>query len=141
MFKLNKKAAILLILLVGLIISLFAQTVYGEYGEDNDYRKNEIVLRGKVIDVQDFQSESDYIMLEQRVEVEVTSGEYQGEVFTVKNTLMDHYYDFYLEEGQEILLLAELEDGLIGNVYFKEMVRDKYLYYFIGIFIFLLLVN
>lgn len=139
MFKLNKKAAILLILLVGLIISLFAQTVYGEYGEHNDYRKNEIVLRGKVIDVQDFQSESDYIMLEQRVEVEVTSGEYQGEVFTVKNTLMDHYYDFYLEEGQEILLLAELEDGLIGNVYFKEMVRDKYLYYFIGIFIFLLL--
>jgi len=139
MFKLNKKAAILLILLVGLIISLFAQTVYGEYGEHNDYRKNEIVLRGKVIDVQDEESESDYIMLEQRVEVEVTSGEYQGEVFTVKNTLMDHYYDFYLEEGQEILLLAELEDGLIGNVYFKEVVRDKYLYYFIGIFIFLLL--
>ncbi len=139
MFKLNKKAAILLILLVGFMISLFAQTVYGEYGEHNDYRENEIVLRGKVTGVQDEESESDYIMLEQRLEVEVTSGEYQGEVFTVKNTLMDHYYDFYLEEGQEILLLAELEDGLIGNVYFKEVVRDKYIYYFIGIFIFLLL--
>ncbi len=133
MLGVHKKVVIIIILMVCLIVLFPSRAAY------SDYRAKEITLRGVVIDVQDFQPESDFVMLEQVAEVEVTSGEYQGEVFTVENTLMDHYYDFYLEEGREILLLAELEDGLIRNVYFQEVVRDKYMYYLLGIFVFLLL--
>lgn len=100
----------------------------------------ELVLRGRVISVKDMTPAADYVMLEQVAEVVVTGGEYRGEVFTIENILLDHpYYDIYLTEGQEILLLAGREGGEVTQVYLKEVMRDRYLYYLGGLFVLMLL--
>lgn len=123
-----------LALLLVVIPILFPAGVYG-YQE-----REEVIFRGKVKEVEEFQQpDSDYVTLEQVAQVEVTSGEFRGEVFTVENYLMDNpAYDIFLEEGREVLLLAEMEDGRIREVFLKEMVRDKYLYYLTGFFVLLL---
>lgn len=101
---------------------------------------DEKVLRGKVTAVEDTVPAIDFMVLEQIVEVIVISGEHKGQVFTIENALMgDPYYDVYLERGQEILLLAEMEEGRIKEVYLQEVVRDKYIYYLTAFFIALLL--
>ncbi|RQD72752.1 MAG: YibE/F family protein [Candidatus Syntrophonatronum acetioxidans] len=132
--RVNKKRIIMFFLLAVFIMVSLPPGVSG-YQE-----REEIVLRGRVIEAQEFQPEEDYVLMEQVARVEVTSGELKGEVFTVDNYIMDHPgYDMYLEEGREVLLLAEKEDGLVREVFLKDMVRDKYLYYLTGFFALLLI--
>ncbi len=96
----------------------------------------EKVLRGKVTGVEDTVPTLDFAVLEQTVQVMVTSGEYKGQEFTVENVLMGNPgYDVYLEQGQEILLIAEMEGENIQGIYFKDVVRDKYIYYLIALFV------
>lgn len=130
----KKKGIHILLFLVVLMILTSPSRAYS-YQE-----REEIVMRGRVIEVQDFQPDSEYVLLEQAARVEVTSGDFQGEIFTLENYIMDHpAYDMYLEEDREVLLLAEKEDGVVKEVFLKEIVRDKYLYYLTGFFALLLL--
>ncbi len=134
MFGWDKGRYILIFSLVFLFVLGCSQAAY------SFEQYEELVLRGRVTAVQDIAPTADYITLEQSVEVKVTSGEYRGQVFTIENVLMGHpYFDVYLEQGQDILLLAEMEEGNIQAIYFQEVVRDKYIYYLIAIFIVLLL--
>ncbi len=129
--KITYTAGILIIFL----LMLFSSTALGSSYTD------EIVLRGKVIDVEETVPSSQFVILEQVVEVEVTSrGYYNGSVFTIENVLMDNpHLDIYLEEGKEVLLLAELENGSIKGVYLQEVVRDKFLYYLTAFFLAILI--
>ncbi len=77
----------------------------------------------------------------QEVTLEVTSGEFEGEVFEVDNILMGNpVFDIVVEEGDRVLIGIEETEGSIEEIYIKEYVRDTYLYLIIGLFLVLLVV-
>ena len=78
-----------LFLLVMLLLAGPALAVAPAFGEGSDT----VLLRGRIISVENMDPEDevrDFVQMEQLAIVEITTGEYRGETFTILNALMGH---------------------------------------------------
>lgn len=118
-----------LFLLVMLLLAGPALAVAPAFGEGSDT----VLLRGRIISVENMDPEDevrDFVQMEQLAIVEITTGEYRGETFTILNALMGHpLFDLYLTEGRRVILWGEVDQaGNLQQVYLQDYVRDIYLY-------------
>ena len=107
-------------------------------GEAPDYN----YYRGRVIIVEDFETEGRMATVEQRAQVRITSGPHQGETVAVKNQYNQDnpYLNIYLEEGSEVILVADEVGGELRDVHLQDVARDRGLFYLLGVFVLLLLI-
>ncbi|MCK8816830.1 YibE/F family protein [Natroniella sulfidigena] len=106
--------------------------------------QGEVYYRGRVVLVQDVETDDEFSteeQINQRARVVITTGPHQDEVIDVDNTYQEghYYYNLYLEEDMEVILVAMEEDSLEG-IYLYDLARDKSLLYLAVIFIVCLLV-
>ena len=101
----------------------------------------ETFFRGRVVSVTDFDTTHVFGSLEQEAEVKITGGPFKGQTVRVRNVYDedDPYLNVYLEGKDEILLVGTVADGRLQTVDVHDVVRDRGLYYLLGIFVILLL--
>ena len=101
----------------------------------------ETFFRGRVVSVTDFDATHIFGSMEQEAEVKITGGPFKGKTVRVRNVYSedDPYLNVYLEENDEILLVGTVADGRLQTVDVHDVVRDRGLYYLLGIFVVLLL--
>ena len=108
---------------------------------DEDSIEEEKYFRAEVLTVRELESEDDYFEFVQKSEVVITRGEHRGEIFTIENPYReDHYYfNLYLEEGMDVILLGEEDNGQLNQVYLHDVSREKAILYLFLIFVVLLI--
>lgn len=102
--------------------------------------------RGKVLEIvsEDRQGIEGYsdgeTMTFQMVKVLVKDGEYEGQELLIQNVLDDRLaYNINVDVGDEVMLVYDYdENGELMQAYISDLVRDKYLYWVIGLFVLLL---
>ena len=112
-----------------------------QFGQQVAPEVEEEYLRGRIVDLTTEENPDEYLSLRQMLEVEVTSGEFSGEVITAEHAVMENniYGDERLEEGQRIILQAYTGDGEIVEAYFHDLARERGLIY-LGIITLLVLI-
>lgn len=129
-------------ILVTVAIPVGAQSE-GEQFEQEHFPE-EHFYRGRVLEVHETDEDEHeyYTIVEQEVLVRLTSGPYRGETITILNTYFadDPVYDFFIEEGQEVIVVTIGEEGSFDQAYVQDMARDRGVYYLIGVFLIALLV-
>ncbi|WP_035571582.1 YibE/F family protein [Halonatronum saccharophilum] len=105
------------------------------YGRSDEY------YRGRVVSVESKESELDFIELEQRAEIVIRSGPYRGETVIVDNLYAKNnmYIDVLLEEGMDVILMATVEDGRLGQVNIYDVSRERGVLYLTILFLALML--
>lgn len=75
-----------------------------------------------------------------KVQVEVISGSHKGEILTLDNMVNDKtFHESIAHKGSEVLInIDENNDGSIKSAYIYEIVRYKYIYILLAVFIVLL---
>lgn len=74
-------------------------------------------------------------IIEQNVEVRITSGERKGEIITAKNSLSGtHGMDIELKPGDRVIVYCAVQDNEIQESYIAERVRAPILKYFVLFF-------
>ncbi|TYQ18028.1 UNVERIFIED_CONTAM: putative membrane protein [Acetivibrio alkalicellulosi] len=107
--------------------------------------------RGKVIQILNYDQntrqtdEKKNLYESYLVEVKILDGQYSGEVVNAEYTINTGYIEkkeaILFNPGDEVLIyLEDTYDGKIVNAYISGPVRDKYLLYLVGVFVFFLLV-
>lgn len=125
--------AVLLINLIFFNASALAST--GELPKEKYLEKDfkEETYRGKVLGVEEkVPTQTKDAMVEKRqiVQVEITKGPHQGEVFQIENDLLgDNFYDIKVDTGDHLKLRAEYSGEELENLYIQDFVRDTYIYY------------
>lgn len=131
----------LVLVLIGLAVltgSVYAQSEeVPEEDWGNEYDTE--VVRGKVLDVSEFEPVEDdwFFTGRQVVTVEITEGRFQGHIQDIENMFTGiPYRDLELKKGNQVLLLLELDEGLLHNVNLYDVARDSYLYIALVVFVF-----
>jgi uncharacterized membrane protein len=104
-----------------------------------------VVVRGKIMEIVDVPVDVEkyggIVTDVQTVMVEVTEGDFKGEVLTLEHSLSGNpAYDFYLNKGDRVLLWIETDNGELVSAYISEIVRDHYLLYLTVFFILALII-
>ncbi|MFW5790491.1 MAG: YibE/F family protein [Bacillota bacterium] len=112
-----------------------------QFGQQPAPDANEEYLRGRIVDLTTEENPDEYLSLRQMLEVEISSGEFAGEVIKAEHAVMENtiYGDQRLEEGQRIILQAYIEDGEVADAYFYDLARERGLLY-LGVLTLLVLV-
>lgn len=112
-----------------------------QFGQQVAPDVEEKYLRGRIVDLTTEENPDEYLSLRQMLEVEITSGEFAGEVITAEHAIMENniYGDERLEAGQRIILQAYTGDGEIVEAYFHDLARERGLIY-LGIITLLVLI-
>ncbi len=115
----------------------------GEAPFEEDADIEEHYYRARVLEVQETREDHHdyYTAIEQEVLVKLTSGPFEGKELEILNTFFegDPVYDFILEEGQEVIVVALGEEGSFDQVYVQDLARDRGVYYLLGVFVLVLL--
>ncbi|MBS4024120.1 MAG: YibE/F family protein [Clostridia bacterium] len=103
------------------------------------------IVRGKILEIMDVPMDVEqygsFVKDVQTVVVEITQGDFKGEVLTLDHVLSGNLaYDFYLDEGDLVLLWIETVDGDLVSAYVSEIVRDRYLSYLTIFFVLVLVI-
>ncbi len=110
---------------------------------ENDPDHEEHYYRARVLKVEEAREDQHdyYTVIEQEVVVELTSGPFEGKELEILNTFFegDPVYDFVLEEGQEVIVVALGEEGSFEQVHVQDLARDRGVYYLLGVFALVLL--
>ncbi|HOC06456.1 MAG: YibE/F family protein [Bacillota bacterium] len=134
-----KKASLLALLLVGTLL-LGAASAYSSQ-ENNEDRVDEhpsVIVRAKVLAVSPYEEIKDdwYYNGKQQVVVEVMRGRFQGQTYEIDNYFTGiSYQDMPIKEGDQVLLLMELDGSRVLSVQLYEYGRDRYLYILLGLFV------
>jgi len=109
--------------------------------EDHDYEEHYYRARVLRVDQTRIDEQEYFTTIEQEVLVELTSGPYEGREIEILNTFFegDPVYDFVLEAGQEVIVVALGEEGDFEQVYVQDLARDRGVYYLLGAFVLVLL--
>ncbi|OPL15078.1 MAG: hypothetical protein AVO34_00795 [Firmicutes bacterium ML8_F2] len=149
-----QKKQLLILITIFLAIVFIAQPVfavekdfgYEEYEGylEEEFMEEEHFYRAQILKIEETETQENeyYSMVEQKVSVVLTGGPCRGEIITITNTYFagDPVYDFLLEEGQEVIVVAFGEEGNFEEAYVQDIARDRGVYYLIGIFVLALLV-
>ncbi|MDD4657995.1 MAG: hypothetical protein PHW26_03005, partial [Eubacteriales bacterium] len=98
-----------------------------------------VIARAKVLEVSAYEEIKDdwFFTGRQKVTVKIMTGRFQGYIEEIENNFTGvSYRDLPLKEGDQVLLLLELDGGRLHSVSLYEFGRDRYLYILIGVFIF-----
>ncbi|MFO8192121.1 MAG: YibE/F family protein [Bacillota bacterium] len=146
----QKKQLLVLIILFFAVVFLTRPVLaveedYGYEGYmEEEFMEEEHFYRAQILKIEETETQEHeyYSMVEQKVSVVLTGGPYRGEIITITNTYFagDPVYDFLLEEGQEVIVVAFGEEGNFEEAYVQDIARDRGVYYLIGIFVLALLV-
>lgn len=128
------------------MIFSFQSESYGDQYYEDELQSD--TVRGRVIAILEGEAPKGgeeqydgYDIFTQTAQVEITSGKFSGEVVRVEHSLSGNpAYDFYIDEGDEVLLWVETRDDQLVNVYVSDLARDNILMYLTGIFVVMLLV-
>ena len=112
-----------------------------QFGQQVAPDVEEEFLRGRIVDLTTEENPDEYLSLRQMLEVEISSGEFAGEVITAEHAIMENniHGDERLEVGQRIILQAYTGDGEIVEAYFHNLARERGLIY-LGILTLLILI-
>lgn len=114
----------------------------GALAQESD-SSQEHFYRGRVLSIQETEEQQHeyFTVIEQEVVVRLTSGPYKGKMITIINTFFagDPVYDFFLTEGQEVIVVTIGEEGSFEQAYVQDLARDRGVYYLVGIFMLVLL--
>jgi len=101
--------------------------------------EEEHYYRGRVVEITETREDDQqyFTAIEQELVVELTSGPYRGEKIDIINTYFagDPVYDFLVEEGQEVIVVAFGEEGDFSEAYVHDLARDRGVYYLVGLFL------
>ncbi len=100
--------------------------------QEHYYRARVVGINETRVDEHDY-----YTVVEQEIVTRISGGEYAGKEIEITNTFFegDPVYDFILEEGQEVIVVALGEEGDFAQVYVQDMARDRGLYYLLAVFV------
>lgn len=141
-----KNRTVLIIILAVLLLSLSLSVSAYEGEEEYEEEFEEVITTGRVLEItepiaDDSLSEYGIPIVVQKVEVEVLSGIFKGEILDIEHNLSnDPAYDIVVEEGDKVELYIETEDDQIVAAYISNLVRNVYVYYLVGALIILLLI-
>ncbi len=135
------------IILTAAVLTTLAATVGAQFEEEQFepvHFEEEHFYRARVLEVHETSADEHdyYTIIEQEVLVRLTSGPYRGETITITNTYFagDPVYDFFIEEGQEVIVVALGEEGNFEQAFVQDLARDRGVYYLIAVFLIGLLV-
>lgn len=134
-----KKAPRLALFLIGILL-LGSASAYNnqEYDEDWVEEYPTVLARAKVLAVSAYEEIKDdwYYTGRQQLTVEIMRGRFQGHIYGIDNYFSGiSYQDMPVKEGDQVLLLLELDGTRVHSVNLYEYGRDRYLYILIGLFI------
>lgn len=97
--------------------------------------------RAKVIKVEALEPpESDFIVGMENVTVEITHGQYKGEILVIENAQSGNpAYDLYAQVGDQVVLLLEVTASGIQSAYIEDYYRLNIIYILGAVFIGLIL--
>ena len=131
------------IILVILLFMIIAVTPAMAAVEEPVYAE-EHFFRARVLEVREAEEQQHeyFTAMEQEVVVELTSGPFRGEILTIYNSFFagDPVYDFVLEAGQKVIVVAIGDEGTFDQVYVQDLARDQGVFYLIAVFMIALLV-
>ncbi len=132
-----------LVILVGILLSTVVIITSGFFSSQTP-DQNYDVVHGKILSVNNQQlSEDPYIsgirIGRQYLQVEMTSGEYKGNVFEVQNT-MSRFFNYYAEEGMDMLFTVRVEEGGDYRVEMYGYSRGGFVYGLLALFFAVLIV-
>ena len=133
---------IALILLFSVLFSGIGWAAQGEMDDDLWEPEETNIVRGKIVDLAEIEDiEDDWFFVgRQIVTVEITSGRFKGQVSEIENLLTGiEYRDLDLRAGEEILLFLELDGSNLVSVNIYDVVRDRYIYILLAVFIVMVL--
>ncbi|KAB3539081.1 YibE/F family protein [Alkaliphilus pronyensis] len=125
------------------IIIMIITILFTGFSYSADTTQEEMITeRGKVIAVDEVDTEesAEDFLESKLVTIEVLSGKYEGQQFTIKHYLSGSYgYDLPVKAGDRVLIVVEeLEDSV--EVYIADYIRDTYVFGVIALFIALLVI-
>lgn len=134
-----KKAPWLALLLTGILL-LGSASAYNNQENDEDWVEEytSVIARAKVLAVSEYEEIKDdwYYTGRQQVTVEIMRGRFQGHIFETDNYFTGiAYQDMPVKEGDQVLLILELDGARVHSVNLYEYGRDRYLYILVGLFI------
>ena len=149
----NRLKKILYIFIVIILVGLLAipglavdETAGDQLGSDQFGQQvapdvKQEYLRGRIVELTTEENPDEYLSLRQMLEVEISSGEFAGEIITAEHAIMENsvYGDQRLEAGQRIILQAYIGDGEVAEAYFYDLARERGLIY-LGILTLLVLI-
>ncbi|SCX95164.1 YibE/F family protein [Alkaliphilus peptidifermentans] len=122
----------LIVLIIAILLTGFS------YGADS--AEDEMITeRGKVIYVEEV--EADGFLEGSLVTIEVLSGKYKGEQYTINHYITGSFaYDLPVKPGDKVLLIVEEYEDNSVDIYIADYIRDTYVFSVIGIFMILLII-
>lgn len=136
------KLSVIIFLALALLVAAVPLPAAANSGWEHEDLE-EHFYRGRVLEVRDtLEEEHDYFtVIEQEVLVRLTSGPFRGEEIIIYNSYFagDPVYDFFLEEGKEVIVVTIGEEGSFEQAHVQDLARDRGVYYLIAVFLVLLL--
>jgi uncharacterized membrane protein len=132
----NLISVVLLIIVVGVLYFLPSLFFEGKNNERKVQTSTEDdLVRSKVLKIkvdekyEDPMSNGQSYAYVQMMDIKILSGDHKGKIITAENTTSDMMlYKLIVKEGDEILVLLELDDsGQAKKAFVHDVVRDKYL--------------
>ncbi len=140
-----------MLLLIISIILVFSVYVYGENTDEIDNIEgmeedivNPIVERAIILEVGEIEAAEDNRDIfgeNQKIKLEVISGEYKGKIFEIEHGISGNpSFDVIVKNGDKVIIgIEEHEEGNL-EVYIMQHFRQNYILYLVILFILLLIV-
>ena len=123
------------IILILLILIMTLSCVYAEDTFETSFEK------GRILSVEEEETDNSYITKIQYVDVEILSGEYEGEIVQVENALSDSFVtDIEVEVNQRVLLQIDTYADGSKMCYIASHERDRFIIILLLLFIAILLI-
>ncbi len=109
---------------------------------DEGYEESEVTIeKGKVLFIEEEDSDLSFISKIQYVTLEILTGEYKGEIVeNVENVLSDSYVmDIEVKLNQQIMLTIETYESGSREIYISGEVRDTYIMWLVIVFMIVLI--
>lgn len=106
---------------------------------DTQYTKGQVI---KILEENIINENADgFPTGKQKIKVKLVEGKYKGQTVTIDNTTSGNpTYDYWVEAGDELVLILHLSGNELINVDVEDYVRDNSIYYLIGVFILLIII-
>lgn len=128
-----KKIILTLIGLIFIVNSSVSAEVSEEYSSFNE---RALILEVEQVD----ETYNDFINIIQYVQLEVLSGDYEGDIIDIENVLSGNpAYDVLVEPGDRVILEIHKFSESEVDFFILQFERDRYLYFLILLFILMLL--
>jgi len=138
------KKLLVLLFLFSLLVFSFSPVIFSQTENQDLFNENvkfeEGTLKAEILAAETEVFEEGRIKYRQKLEVEIISDQYSGNIMEIENNIMRNsiYGEHLLEAGDRILLAAFYENGELVEAHFQDLLRERGLIY-LGLLALLLL--